>query len=321
MNKVNNLEIFPIIVPTQSSLRSINFYIVKSGDSLSLIDTGMNNEDCFNALTNQLNEIGFSISDLTDIILTHHHIDHIGLVNRIFSENQIPVYTHPLSIPRLTRNRSFLEMRVEFFSTLYAQMGCGEIGRKHVLFLKESITKNNKNAITATLKPMEDSRLHKFDIISTPGHAPDQIALYDSLNRWLISGDLLINHISSNALVEPDQDGNRIHTLVEHINSLKKCSSLKLDLVFPGHGELIENPKQLIQERLERIEGKSESLKSLISDGFDTGSALAQFYYKNKYEKQFSLVMSEIIGFLDYLEVKREISKKLVEGVWRYSVI
>ncbi|WP_175638474.1 MBL fold metallo-hydrolase [Metabacillus schmidteae] len=321
MNMNSNYEIFPVIVPTQSSLRSINFYIVKSEDSLSLIDAGLNNEGCFNALNKQLNEMGCSISDLTDIILTHHHIDHVGLVNRIFTEQQIPVYTHPLSIPRLTRENSFLEMRVEFFSTLYSQMGCGEMGNKQVHYLKESIVKNRDHAITAALTPLEDSKLHHFDIIHTPGHAPDQIALYHLTNKWLLSGDLLISHISSNALVEPDPYGKRIHTLVEHIDSLMKCRSLQLDLVFPGHGEVIDKPEDLIQKRLDRIEEKAERLKSFINEGFNTGSAIAQHYYKNNYEKQFSLVMSEIIGFLDYLEGKREITKGLVEGVWRYSVL
>ncbi|HZH58791.1 MAG TPA: hypothetical protein VEY70_04275 [Metabacillus sp.] len=84
---------------------------------------------------------------------------------------------------------------------------------------------------------------------------------------------------------------------------------------------MIDKPDDLIQKRLDRIEEKAERLKSLINEGFNTGSALAQHYYKNNYDKQFSLVMSEIIGFLDYLEGKREITKCLVEGVWRYSVI
>jgi len=318
--KNKSVEIIPILIPSQSCLKSINFYLVKTEHSLSLVDAGLNNDDCYNALINILNENGFSLTDLTDIILTHHHIDHIGLVNRLNNEHKIPIYTHPLSIPRLTRDSTFLKMRVEFFSILYAQMGCGEMGKKQVEYLKEAITKNRKNAITAMLHPLEDSQLHHFDIINTPGHAPDQIALYDSKNKWLLSGDLLISHISSNALVEPDLYGNRIHTLVEHINSLRKCSSLQLDLVFPGHGEIIKTPNDLIQKRLERIEEKSEKLLNLINEGFNTGSSLAQIYYKSIYEKQFALVMSEIIGFLDYLDVQGKVSKKLVEGVWRYYV-
>ncbi|WP_260842610.1 hypothetical protein [Siminovitchia fortis] len=33
---------------------------------------------------------------------------------------------------------------------------------------------------------------------------------------------------------------------------------------------------------------------------------VAQAYYKEKYVKQFSLVMSEVIGHLDYLEERGE---------------
>ena len=39
-----------------------------------------------------------------------------------------------------------------------------------------------------------------------------------------------------------------------------------------------------------------------------------------KYEKQFSPVMSEVIGHLDYLEEQRKVRKELHKGVWHYFV-
>jgi glyoxylase-like metal-dependent hydrolase (beta-lactamase superfamily II) len=318
--KKKNNEVYPIVVPDSSSLKSINFYLIKTNQTVTLIDAGYNTGGCYMALVDTLHRNGFSLKDITDIILTHHHIDHVGLVNRIVSEHPNPVYVHPLSIPRLKRDTTFLEMRIEFFAKLYEQMGCGENGKKQVNYLKESIEKNKGNAIQTTLIPVGNRHIKDFEIIEVPGHAPDQIALYDHTRNWLFSGDLLLNHISSNALVEPDQNGERMLTLVDHMKSLKKCQNYSIHTVFPGHGSLIQQPSQLIQKRINGIEEKARNLMDLIQQGNSTANELAKTFYRKSYDNQFSLVMSEVIGHLDYLEAEGKVSKKIIDDVWHYSV-
>lgn len=313
-------EVIPIIVPDKSSLRSVNFFLVKQQQSLSLIDAGWNNKQCWNALNDELNNHGFCLRDLTEIILTHHHIDHIGLVNRITAEHPVPVYAHPDSILRLKRDRDFLEMRVEFYSQLYKEMGCGELGEHQVSYLQNAISSNQENAIQPEVSKIVDDPFMNFNIVEVPGHAPDQLAFYNEREKWVFAGDLLISHISSNALVEPDSLGRRIPSLTQHVASLKKCLALNVNVLFPGHGDVIEKPNTLIKNRLKRVENKAARLTELINAGVSTGSDIALSYYKNTYYEQFSLVMSEIIGHLDYLEVQGKIKKELVDGVWHYSV-
>ncbi|MBT2729190.1 MBL fold metallo-hydrolase [Bacillus sp. ISL-75] len=319
--KKTGFEVFPIIIPDRSSLKSTNFYLVNQEHSLSLIDAGWNNEECWEGLINTLNNNGFTLKDLTEIILTHHHIDHIGLVNRITSEHPIKVYSHPDSILRLKRDPIFLDMRVEFYAQLYHEMGCGEDGEKHGAYLKKAVQKNKQNVIQGDVIEIFDKQLLNFNIIEVPGHSPDQIAFHEKKHNWLFAGDLLLEHISSNALVEPDSLGRRIPTLLQHIDSLKKCLELNVDLVFPGHGTLIDQPDSLILKRLDRIDAKAERIIHLIQSGCLTGSEIAQSYYKNTYYEQFSLVMSEIIGHLDYLEAQGRIKKELIRGIYGYRDI
>lgn len=318
--KKESCEVFPIIIPNQSSLKTVNFFLVKHGNSLSLIDAGWNNDESWNGLIGTLSANGFHLEDLTEIILTHHHIDHVGLVNTITSQHLIPVYAHPLAIPRLKRDENFLNMRVDFFSQLYMEMGCGETGERQMAYLHAALHKNKQNAIQTDIVPIRQHQLLNWQVIEVPGHAPDQEAFYDKKNRWLFAGDLLIEHISSNALIEPDPSGKRIPSLSQHAASLKKCLILDIELLFPGHGGLIENPKALIHKRLERIEVKANRIIQHIRAGAATGSDIALAYYKNTYYEQFSLVMSEIIGHLDFLEEQGRIQKELVKGTWHYSV-
>lgn len=316
---VQNMDIFPVQVPVPSSLKSVNFYLVKTGQSLILIDAGYNNGDCRKALHDTLKKYGFGIKDLTHIVLTHHHIDHVGLVNWITAEHPIPVYAHPLSFPRLKRDAAFLQMRMAFYQKLYEEMGCGDRGKKQVEHLKKAMKENESQKITADLVDIGERFGEYFEVLEVPGHAPDQIALYDRKQERLFAGDLLISHISSNALVEPDENGKRMPSLLIHMVSLRKCLSLPIDEVYSGHGTVIHQPKNLIQKRLDGMEKKAERFLTLIRNGKRTANEIAETYYQDVYDQQFSLVMSEVIGHLDYLERQGNIQKEKVHGVWHYT--
>ena len=314
-------EVFPIIVPVEYGLKTINFFLVRKEKRLLLIDAGIDDELCWGALNKTLNENGFSIRDITEIILTHHHFDHIGLVNRIVQEHPIPVYASPLSIKRLKRDSVFMKNRLAFYERFYQEMGCGELGKKQIQYLNKALEKNKHQALQCEISPITVSTFQHFSVLEIPGHAPDHLAFWDKERNWLFSGDLLLEHISSNALIEPDENGNRLQTLIQQRDSLLKCLKLQPEIVFSGHGQVISEPNRLIQLRLERIEDKAERFYQLILTGFSTASEIAETYYKKTYLAQFSLVMSEVVSHLDYLELQGKIKKKQVKGIWHYSAM
>ncbi|WP_242486775.1 MBL fold metallo-hydrolase [Peribacillus sp. TH16] len=187
MFKQNNMEVFPIIVPASNKLKSYNFFLVKHGNSLTLIDTGLNTDDCWNSLQKTLKNHDFTLTDITRILLTHHHLDHIGLVNRIVSTHSIPVYAHPYAILVLKRDKEYTKMRIEFFRKLYKEMGCGEIGDKQVVNLRNPIILGEDKKIHCEIQEITNNQLFGFDILEIPGHAPDQV----SFSEKSVSGYLL----------------------------------------------------------------------------------------------------------------------------------
>ncbi|MBM4764893.1 MBL fold metallo-hydrolase [Bacillus sp. B15-48] len=315
----NNIEVFPVIVPTSNELKSFNFYLVKHNHSLTLIDAGVNTAKCWDALQKTLKGHGFTLTDITEVLLTHHHTDHIGLINRILSVHSIPVYAHPNATLILKRDREYRKMRRAFFKKLYAEMGCGEIGERQVASTHNPINLNEDKKTNGEIREMATGPFLGFSLLEIPGHAPDQVGFYQKECKWVFSGDLLIEHMPSNAFIEPDYEGIRTNSVIQQKQSLEKCLSLDVDYVFPGHGIIIENPRDLIKIRLKEIDEKADKYLRIIKSKRSIPSEIAKVRFgKQRYEQQFFNVMSEVIGYLDYLELNGEISKEKKGGIWQY---
>lgn len=319
---MNSPEIYPVINETVTYLKSYNFYIVKQDENVFLIDTGINTEESWQLLLDRLANQQLSLQDIDFILLTHSHVDHIGLVNRIRQEIDIPVYAHPKAFPHLTRDEQFLKMRVNFFDKFYAEMDCRSHGKKRVKDMAEAIEKNKDQAIKGKLNPLVDGDIiNGFKVISVPGHASDHLAFYEQDSGYLFSGDNLFSHINSNALIEPDQNGQLIPSLQQYENTLLTLKELHLTKVYPGHGRIIANPYDLIEKRLQYILNKAERIKDEIGDNRLTASQIARQMHGKLYDKFFSFIMSEIVGHLNRLEALGQVTYEMNNGIRYYRVI
>ena len=66
-------------IPTPFAVGRVNCYLIED-DPLTLVDTGPNSGKALDALERALDEHGRRIEDLERIVITHQHIDHLGLV-------------------------------------------------------------------------------------------------------------------------------------------------------------------------------------------------------------------------------------------------
>jgi len=79
-----------------------------------------------------------------------------------------------------------------------------------------------------------------FLVIQTPGHSMDSICLYNEDERVLFSGDTALLIRDANGTYTPD-----------YIDALGRLSKLKIRIIYPGHGDPIdENPEGMIMSSL-----------------------------------------------------------------------
>ena len=312
--------IYPIVQPgIYPTLRTINFYLIKRPEGMVLIDAGIDTDDCMERLQDTLKQAGAEIGDLDAILLTHHHEDHAGLVPRVLEKKAVPIYAHRDAVPRLRLDKDFLEMRLAFFRRLYREMGGGNMGAERFARLEQTIREAPQHAIMADINEIgEGDRVFGFEVVETPGHSPDSITFLDADGRTAFTGDVLIEGSSVNAIIDPAPNGSRLPSVSQQRRSLERLAGLGADVLYTGHHEPVRNTKDLVRERMSRMDRKCEKLLSLIRSGVTVPAQITEVYYRDLYRTQFPLVMSEIIGHLDYLEEQGKVTKSMAEEVWHY---
>src|SRR5699024_8316553 len=151
------------------------------------------------------------------IILTHHHEDHIGLVNRIRAVKDMPLYAHEKGIPRLKREPTFLEKRIALFNEIFIEMGCGKEADREVARLEKARIDNASQTILGDIIPVRGGmKLLGSGTLEPPAHTYDHILLYHEASHTAFVGDQLIAHASPNALIDVAETGGRTLSLVPY---------------------------------------------------------------------------------------------------------
>jgi glyoxylase-like metal-dependent hydrolase (beta-lactamase superfamily II) len=292
-------------IPTPFAVGRVNCYLIED-DPLTLVDTGPNSGKALDELEQQLSDRGHSIEDLELVILTHQHIDHLGLVEIIAARSGAQVAAIDVAVPLMERFGDRAEQDDEFAASLMLRNGIPE----DVVYALQSVSRSFRawGAKAKVTRPLHDGeplalRDRTFEVQHRPGHSPSDTVFRDAERRILIAADHLIAHISSNPLITRPLDGSakRTQALVTYIESLRKTRELPAEIVLSGHGDPITRPAELIDERFALHERRAEKLHGLIAERPRTGYELAQELWGNVAVTQAFLTLSEVIGHVDLL--------------------
>lgn len=310
------LQIRRIDLPTPFPVGPVNAYLIREADQAVLVDCGPGTESAREELTRQLAQEGLVPQDLSAVLLTHGHVDHVGQASWLQSLG-VPVLAPRHVDTWLQPDGQFAAYRREFFSRLYDVQGVpsAEVERS----VRELAALNGfvrPATVDITLEygatcPV----LPQFTVIHVPGHAQHAMGLWNAATGELISGDQLLPHISSNAFIEPElgarrgQEATRTESLIQYRNNLAQLMNLNISTVYPGHGPVFQHAQQLIQRRLDEQEQRLEEfLDRIRHHGSVSAYELAVDYFP-RHTQQTSLIMSETLGYLDWIKGLGEVEE------------
>ena len=311
------LELHLIPLPTPFPVGPVNVYLAE-GDPLTLIDTGPKDDATRAALEAGLTHYGYRIEDLRRVILTHHHVDHVGLTAEIVARSGAEVLTHPLTQPWLTDPMGERERHRPFFQKIWDEGGVPAEIVRAMAAAGEGLTRW-ADPVTSPIQTIDEGDPlslagETWRVYHTPGHAGGLICLWEPTSRTLLANDHLIRDISSNPTLEPPPltpaptdrcgvQGPRPKRLVEYLRHMQRMAALKPAIALPGHGEVVEDVAELVRQRLAFHQRRARKILETLNGRSRTLWELTQPLFPwLKRGVDFFLALSEVLGHLDVLE-------------------
>ncbi len=145
------LRLVPLRTPTLPPATHTNCVILGE-QRLAVIDPASPWDDEQNRLADCLETLRAQGREIDSILITHHHEDHVGGVERLARELRIPVRAHPETRARIAAPVS------------------------------DPLREGDRLAL-------EPGRA--IDVVWTPGHAPGHLVFFDRRSRALVAGDMI----------------------------------------------------------------------------------------------------------------------------------
>lgn len=313
------MNIHKIIIPTPYPIGDVNAFLVK-GDKLSLFDVGPKTQDALNALNRGINETGYKLEDIEQIVLTHHHPDHAGWVDAFTNAE---IIGHEYNDHFLRRTPEFMEYRTEFYRVQLQLQAVPEKYLEKIVESKEALKLYGSTPLTQYMQDGDEVPGHPdLKAIYTPGHAQSHLIFLDEFTGEVIGGDLLLDKVAANPLVEPPTDlsTTRPKALIQQQESLKLLRELNVAKVYAGHGEEIVEVNNLIDKRLQKDQMRLDQLIKHMNSP-KTIIELTMDLYPAHYKTELGLTLSKTLGYLDCLVRDGLVSEEIVNGVIVYTRI
>ena len=327
-------EIIPGIYQLQipipnNSLGYTNIYLVQGEDEYLLIDVGWNSEEALQSLKKQLSEIDVDVKDVSQIIVTHAHPDHYGLISRLKQFSSVEIVLHDLEMGLIesrymnvdeTIHQTEMWLRINGVPT-------HELPTSQSIFLRRR--RSGSPALPdVTLRGGETipAGVFNLQVLWTPGHSPGHICLYEPAQKILFSGDHVLPVITPHIGLQ-NQSG--INPLGDFLKSLNMVKQLDVNLVLPAHEhsftdlptrveEIIRHHEQRNLEILEALKTEAKTACQ-ISAEITWMQDMGGVSWQNLTPLDKGLAVTETLSHLESMRVDGKVDKFPLDSIIYYQ--
>ena len=161
------------------------------------------------------------------ILLTHHHIDHVGAVNAVSRRYRLPVRAHKETYRRVDGD----------------------------YITGEPLADGDRLELGTAPDGSSDWHLK---VVHTPGHAVDHLCYIDSRYHAAIAGDMLST--ISTIIIDPPEGHMRTY-----LNSLNRLLEIPVKTLYPAHGLPHQDGHSLIRRFLKHRQKREDAIKSALA--------------------------------------------------------
>lgn len=229
-----------------------NCFAVHDGGKWLIVDSQVYSVEGVELMLAALDELGASSEDVS-FFLTHTHSDHAGLVADVSQGSK--VYLGFAEFPFVGQG-AWKALERRYVDRAHLE---GFEGQDASCFAKIHEVMTPCLVPPCNLVPLFEGDVvevgsRRFTTISTPGHSPGHVVLFEEETGLLFSGDLVLPDVSPFIDVSPGGSD----TWQDYMDSLKRVRSLPVKTFLQSHGPLgfqgMEKIDWLIKHHLERLD-------------------------------------------------------------------
>ena len=327
-------DVFQIKIDVPFQVKFVCCYILKIKGKNVLIDAGFNSPAWKKKFLQAINTIGLKIEDIDVCIITHNHLDHIGLIQEFKQNNpNLKIVMHNITSKILEwetdkSNTEEIEKEAIRISIEMKNYGLSEEERLKIVQFFTYWSKLRSYQSPDEIVHDGDKLLNDLEIIWTPGHSFGHICVFDAKKKYLFSGDHILSRITPHIgnFIIPDfladeyVDYNFKNVLDQYLQSLDRIDKLNPKIIFPGHQEIIYNPHERINEIKEHHKNRLNEISNVIKNNPLTPRRISQIHFGEDLDEINSfMALSEVLGHLLYLENLEKIEKFEKNGKFYYQ--
>ncbi|MBB4634304.1 MBL fold metallo-hydrolase [Longimicrobium terrae] len=247
--------------PTQ-----VHAWVVQLADGgAMLVDGGLNTPEAWSALDAGVHAAAGGWDAVRIHVVTHMHMDHVGLAARAAQASGATVVMHRLDVERMAHAAAHPDDEADYRAALLRRAGAPD----EVLRAVEAARQGAEGlAPPVAADVMLDGESGELDgapgwrWLWTPGHTAGHLSLFRAEDGVLIAGDAVLPRITPTLGV----NRQRADPVGDYGAALHRLLALAPSLVLPGHGDPIADGSGRIAELLAAADAESDTVAGLLGD-------------------------------------------------------
>ena len=308
-------------MPLPFLLGHINLWLLRDGDGVAIVDTGIDTEKSHGVWRNVLAANG---NPVTRVFVTHLHPDHVGCAGWLCREHEVELW-----MPR----EEYLLCRVLVADTGRHAPEAGVKFYKAAGFPDESLHRYQEmfGMFGKYVAPLPESfnRLIDGDVVSIGasdweivvgrGHSPEHACLFNAEKNVVIAGDQILPTISSNVSVYPTEPrANPLKDWLDSLTALKERLPEDV-LVLPAHGKPFRGAHDRLDALIKEHTDGLAKLAELCSEPRRAIDVFPALFKAKISDSNLIMATGESIAHLNYLVAEGVIAAEPGNNVLWYQ--
>ena len=152
----------------------------------------------------------------------------------------------------------------------------------------------------------------RLEVVHTPGHSLGHICLYSPQEKILFSGDHVLG-IGTTVIFTPPG------SMAQYIDSLRKLLNYDIEMICPGHGPVVREPRRKLQELIQHRLEREQQVLNCLRWGKVTTEEMVQEIYPELDHRLYRMAKEQVRAHLHKLEEEGRISSREWAGKKVYA--